>query len=104
MVLAHNIRFLHGDVGLFWFRFVWFRQFGGALLPAAIVSSRLCVVLYPVSVRAIFFLMQATLVLLQPDPKASHAEVSLSLDGVSHKVKFFCMTSRVCFALYPSLT
>ncbi|CAM9547411.1 unnamed protein product, partial [Laminaria digitata] len=29
---------------------------------------------------------EAALILLQPDPKASHAELSVSLDGVSHKV------------------
>ena len=35
-----------------------------------------------------FASLQAALLLLQPDPKASHAEVSIALDGVSHKVDF----------------
>lgn len=51
-----------------------------------------------------FVSWQASLVLLQPDPKASHAEVCISLDGVSHKVqlgKRLVLTyTSVCLVVY----
>lgn len=51
-----------------------------------------------------FVSWQASLVLLQPDPKASHAEVCISLDGVSHKVQLgeclVLMYTSVCLVVY----
>lgn len=50
--------------------------------------------IYILIYRYILFLyVQTSLVLLQPDPKAKHSEVSIALDGgVSHQVRFrvFC--------------
>lgn len=68
-----------GPLDLFSFHLPWVRA----------VSCRF-------SFRSVMFLplsnrlasLQAALILLQPDPKASHAEVSIALDGVSHKVCF----------------